>query len=86
MDRLYTTVTPELELALADAVSAGVVDDDDAPGSKKLRAWALYGHMAWLEERDRQTKIAAYEAIGADDAHLEDVREGTRLAVEHGLL
>lgn len=85
MSRIYATRTPALEEALAHAGEATVADVD-APDSKRLQGWALYGYERWLEDQRREVKIRAYEAIGRDDKHLEDVRHFSDLAVEAGLL
>jgi len=85
MSRIYATRTPELDEALAHAEDATIVNAD-APDSKKLHSWALYGYRRWLEDQRREAKIRAYEAIGQDDQHLDDVRRFSDLAVEAGLL
>lgn len=80
------TRSPLLEEALAAAPDAGLVDDQEAPTSRKAEAWAIYGYRRWREDEERAEKLAAYQAIGADDAHLEDIRASTHRAVEAGIL
>lgn len=85
-DRIYMTVTPELEEAIEAAPEAGVVEEEEAPISRKAQGWALYGYQRWREDREREQKLAAYEAIGADDDHLEAIRAANRRAVDAGVL
>jgi hypothetical protein len=85
-NRIYLTRTPDLDEAIKAAPAAGVVEARDAPDSAKARAWALYGYQRWLEDEQREQKIAAYEAIGADDEHLETVRAANLRAAETGIL
>lgn len=85
MSRIYATRTPDLEEALAHAEDAAITDAT-APDAKKLQGWALYGYQRWQADQRRDEKIRAYEAIGQDDDHLEDVRRFSDLAVDAGLL
>ncbi|MEJ7787370.1 MAG: hypothetical protein WKF96_21410 [Solirubrobacteraceae bacterium] len=85
MARIYATRTPGLDEALAHAGDAAITEPD-AADSKKLQGWALYGYERWLADQRREAKLRAYEAIGQDDEHLDDVRRFADLAVEAGLL
>jgi hypothetical protein len=85
-ERIYMTVTSELEEALEAAPEAGVVDEPDAPVSRKAQGWAIYGYQRWQEDREREEKLAAYEAIGADDDHLDAIRAANKRAVDAGIL
>lgn len=85
-DRIYMTRSPILDEALEAASEAGLVEEEEAPTSRKAEAWALYGYRRWREEQEREQKLAAYEAIGADDEHLEAIKAANRRAVEAGLL
>lgn len=80
------TRSPRLEEALDATPDAGLVSESGAPTSRKAEAWALYGYDRWLEDQERQQKIDSYTAIGADNAHLDDIRASSRRAVEAGIL
>lgn len=83
--RLYTVRTPIIEEALKAAEEAELVEGK-VTDARKARAWIEYGYRRWREDRERKAKIRAYEEIGADDEHLEAVREASRRAAEAGAL
>lgn len=85
-ERIYMTMTPLLEEALQAAPEAGIVERAEAPVSRKAQAWALYGYRRWHEDREREEKLAAYEAIGANDDHLDAIRAANKRAVDAGVL
>lgn len=85
-ERIYITRTPLLDEAIDAASEAGIVEAAEAPISRKAEGWALYGYQRWHEEREREEKLAAYEAIGADDSHLQAIRAANRRAVDAGIL
>lgn len=84
--RIYMTRSVLLDEAIGAAPKAGLVEEESAPISRKAEAWAIYGYRRWLEDQKREEKIAAYEAIGADDDHLEAIRAANLRAVDAGIL
>jgi hypothetical protein len=84
--RIYMTRSTALDEAIDAAPRAGIVEKEEAPVSRKAEGWAIYGYRRWLEEQERDEKIAAYEAIGANDDHLEAIRAANRRAVDAGIL
>ncbi len=85
-NRIYMTRSALLDEAIDAAREAGLVEEERAPISRRAEAWAIYGYRRWLEEHEREEKIAAYEAIGADDDHLEAIRAANQRAIDAGIL
>lgn len=83
-ERIYTTRDSEIEAALAAASDAQLVPAD-APDTKRLRAWALYGFHSWQAERMETAKREAYDEIAAEEGRGEMLDTLRRQALDAGI-
>lgn len=83
--RVYTQKTETVEEALSLATQ--VLDiPESASISKRLQSVMQYFIDHTKEDLAREAKIAAYEAMAADDERTARIRRNTRSSVAAGLL